>query len=71
MSKFISLDNGHSYLTAEAAMPEIDERGIWDAIVNMMDDDARQAAHAEVAPCTNAEFLAAYLARATDDLIIG
>ena len=71
MSKLISLDNGHSCLTAEEAMPEIDERGIWDAIVSMMDDGAREAAHAEVAPCANAEFSAAYLARATDGLIIG
>ena len=67
----ISLDNGHTYMTAQEATPEIDEHGICDAIVNMMDDDTREAVHAAVAPCSNAEFLAAYLANADYDLIIG
>ena len=67
----ISLDNGHTYITAQEAMPEITERNLWDAVANMMDDDTREAVHAELAPCTEAEFLAAYLERATDDLIIG
>ena len=65
--KQISIDNGHSYVTpAEAiyAMP-------WDVIVDMMDDDIREAVHSEIAPFTEAEFLEAYLERANDDLIIG
>jgi hypothetical protein len=67
----ISLDNGHIYMTAQEAMPEIAERGLWDAIVNLMDDDTREAVHNELAPCTEAEFLARYLELAPYDLIIG
>ena len=67
----ISLDNGHTYMTAQEATPEIAANNLWDAVANMMDDDIREAVHAAVAPCTEAEFLAAYLERATDDLIIG
>ena len=48
--KQISLDNGRSYMTAEEAMPEIADRNLWGAIVNVMDDDTREAVHAEIAP---------------------
>jgi hypothetical protein len=67
----ISLDNGHTYMTAQEAMPEIAERGLWDAIVNLMDDDTREAVHNEIAPCTELEFLVRYLEIAPDDLVIG
>ena len=67
----ISLDNGHTYITAQEAMPEITDNNLWDTVTQAMDDDTREAVHAAVAPCTVAEFLAAYLTRATDDLIIG
>lgn len=33
----------------------------WEAIVSYMDDDIREALHAELAPCTNTEFLDKYL----------
>lgn len=33
----------------------------WEAIVSYMDDDIREALHAELAPCTNTEFLEEYL----------
>jgi len=69
--KQISLDNGRSYMTAQEAMPEITERNLWDAVVNLMDDDTREAVHAAVAPCTEAEFLARYLEIAANDLVIG
>ncbi len=65
--KHISIDNGNSWTTPEAAIAAL---GL-DAIVNCMDDDIREATHNAVAPCTEVEFLAAYLERATDDLIIG
>ena len=65
--KKISIDNGNSWTTPEAAIAAL---GL-DAIVNCMDDDIREATHNAVAPCTEVEFLAAYLERATDDLIIG
>lgn len=69
--KQISLDNGRSYMTAQEAMPEITERNLWDAVVNLMDDDTREAVHAEIAPCTEAEFLARYLELAPCDIITG
>lgn len=69
--KQISLDNGRSYMTAQEAMPEITERNLWDAVANLMDDSTREAIHAELAPCTEAEFLARYLELAPCDLIIG
>ena len=33
----ISLDNGANYMTAAEAMPIIDDRNLWDAIVEVMD----------------------------------
>jgi hypothetical protein len=67
----ISIDNGRTYMTAQEAMPAIAERGLWDAIANVMDDDIREAVHSEMAPCTDVEFLAAYLETAPHDLVIG
>lgn len=32
----------------------------FDAAVNLMDDDLREAIHAELAPCSNQEFFEAY-----------
>lgn len=32
----------------------------WDQIVELMNDDIREAVHAELAPCTNTEFLERY-----------
>lgn len=33
----------------------------WEAIASYMDDDIREALHAELAPCTSTEFLDRYL----------
>lgn len=33
----------------------------WDAVVEIMNDDIREQVHADLAPCTNEEFLARYL----------
>lgn len=67
----ISLDNGMTYQTAAEAWPEIQERGLWGAIVEMMDDDIRERVHDRLAPCSEAEFLAAYLKESRTPLIIG
>ena len=67
----ISLDNGHTYQNAHNAMPEIKECGLWDAVVNSMNDDIREKVHAELAPCTEEEFLQRYLELADEDLVIG
>ncbi len=69
--KEISLDNGLHYMTAEEAMPEIEEKGLWDVIAEYMEDDAREEANREIAPCTELEFLKKYLEIATEDLVIG
>lgn len=71
MKNMISLDNGRTWMTAEEAMDEINERNLWDVIVNMMDDDIREAVNADLAPCTDEEFLAGYLRRSDDGLVIG
>ena len=65
--KHISIDNGNSWTTPEAAIATL---GL-DVIVNCMDDDTRETVHSELAPCTEAEFLARYLELAPCDLIIG
>lgn len=41
---------------------EIIAAGLYNAAVALMDDDIREDLHAELAPCTDAEFLAAYMA---------
>jgi hypothetical protein len=69
--KYISLDNGRTYLTVEEAMPEIIDLNLWDFVVNMMDDEICESVHDDLAPCTEAEFLAEYLERANDDLVVG
>ena len=71
MKNMISLDNRRTYLTAEEAMPEIIENNLWNVIVNMMDDEVREDVHADLAPCTELEFLAEYLRRAEEGLVIG
>lgn len=69
--KEISLDNGNSFTDAHDAIREIMDRNLWDAVVNMMDDDTREAVAAELAPCTEEVFLSRYLELARENLIIG
>lgn len=66
----ISIDNGRNFLSAEEAIPEIMERNLWEAVVNIMDDDTREAVHAELAPCSEAEFLARYLELSEEDIVL-
>lgn len=40
---------------------EIDIYKNWDAIVSLMDEDARERVHYEMAPCTELEFLERYI----------
>ena len=71
MEKLVSINNGKTFESAAEAMPEIMARGLWDALVNVMDDDTREEVAAELAPCTEEEFLERYLALAPIDLVIG
>ena len=66
-TKRISIDNGNTYCTAEEAIAQI---GI-DTIVNYMDNDISESVHCDIAPCSDVDFLAEYLARAEHDIIIG
>lgn len=39
----------------------LDPANVWAAIASYMDDDTREAVHAELAPCTKLEFLTRYV----------
>lgn len=69
--KEISLDNGLTFASAHTAMPEIMRHNLWDALVNLMDDDTRERVHTELAPCTEEEFLTRYLELAEKNLVLG
>lgn len=40
---------------------EIISKGLYDAAVGLMDDGIREKVHSELAPCTDIEFLEAYM----------
>lgn len=63
----ISIDNGIHFTDAAEALKSID----FSSMVPYMDDDTREAVNAELAPCTELEFLERYLDLAPEDLIVG
>lgn len=63
----ISINNDRSYCTPAEAIAAVG----MDEIASWMHDETREAVHADLAPCTEEEFLAEYLRRAPYDLIIG
>lgn len=65
--KRISIDNGATYCTPAEALEAV----TIDQLAQYMDDDTRESVHAELAPCTDEEFLIRYLELASDDLIFG
>lgn len=76
---YFSLDNGRTYLNADEGIEAIQERAeeselpfsrIWEIVASFMDDDIREQVHAELAPCTERDFLARYLELSPHDLII-
>lgn len=42
---------------------EIVKNGLYESAVALMDDDIREAVHADLAPCTEEEFLSEYMRR--------
>lgn len=40
---------------------DIIENGYYDAAVNLMDDELREELHNELAPCSDLEFMEAYM----------
>jgi hypothetical protein len=70
MSKKLSINNGQSLiLPCDLTDEQIDQ--YRDAMIYAMDGHAREQAHAQVAPCTDREFLQRYLELAPTDLVIG
>lgn len=72
--KYLNLDNGNPYKDwdEEDIIEHWDEiELLWDVLVQAMDDETREEVHAELAPCTEQEFLIEYLKRSPYDLIIG
>lgn len=71
----ISIDNGHTWETADELFENerflANEPSFWTQIEYMMDDDTREQVAAELAPCTNLEFLRRYLEIAEESLCIG
>ena len=74
----VSLDNGRTYMDAAEAIAELRSRSaeyevpferLWQNLADMMDDDIREEVHAELAPCTEEEFLERYLELAPANLI--
>lgn len=80
----ISFDNGQHFFDADEVVwidgkayeprrdpdPEIEIGWTLDQMAQRMDDATRERVHTDNAPCTDAEFLAAYLAAAPVDLIL-
>lgn len=66
----VSVDNGATLSGVGDLSDEALERS-WEALVLAMDDETRERVHAELAPCTDREFLSRYLDIATSDLVIG
>ena len=48
-------------MTYEEIAKEIIENGFYESVVELMDDEIREQLHMELAPCTDAEFMTAYL----------
>lgn len=75
--KKINFSNGSSshWFSADESENAIifaKENGIsFEAIACVMDDDLRESIHFDLAPCSEAEFLAEYLRRSATDLIVG
>lgn len=75
--RMVSLNNGRTFLDAEEAIEAMMQDGEawfaanWNALVQFMDEDAREQVHAELAPCGELEFLKRYLEIAPEDLILG
>lgn len=71
--KRLSIDNGASYIDAddEDSLRSAIEAIGMNAIASMMDDETRERAAAELAPCSDVTFIRYYLKTAAENLIIG
>lgn len=55
---------------ADDAINYIERNGLWEQVVEMMDDQTREIVNSELAPCTHLQFLERYLELAPFDLNI-
>lgn len=59
-------------MDAAEAIEEVSKNGMgFETIRNMMDDELCNKINAELAPCTDEEFLSRYLELSAEDLVIG
>ena len=75
-SKNINFDNGNGpnldAVDIEDAEDILDQmNAYWDTITELMDPEIRKAIHGDLGPCSRADFLAEYLRRAHNDIVIG
>lgn len=66
-SRRVSVDNGETWVSPVEALTFVDLR----AMVEYMDVETMEAVHNDAAPCSDLDFLTAYLAKAPADLVIG
>ena len=70
----LNLENGNPRANidmSELAEHEEEIKANWLALMNVMDDGLCERVHGEIAPCTELEFLARYLALANEDIVVG
>ena len=70
----ISIDNGNHFFTAEdidMIWEEIESRNLYNAIVNVMDDETREQVASDFEGETEKDFLRQYLDTAESDIVIG
>lgn len=70
-TRLVSIDNGNTFHSSLAGAAGIVVLGCFEQLVERMDDETRERVHAELAPCSEEEFLARYLELAPCDLVIG
>lgn len=69
--KMVSIDNGHTFITARELEPILADRPeLFTVLVQSMDKATREAVH-RFSPASASDFVWIYLALAREDLIIG
>lgn len=66
----LSINNGTSCVALDD-LSDADLDTLFQPLVNLSDDEAREQTNSELAPCTTREFMTRYLELAKEDLLIG
>ena len=56
-----SKEGGYIEIEESEKAKDLIERGLYDVAVSLMDDEIRERIHRDLAPCTEEEFLTAYM----------